>query len=344
MTIAAQYVPNTGIEVVEVEAREPGPGEVEIAVAYTGICGTDLHIVHGAMDQRVKPNSAIGHEMSGRVVSGGAGSEAWAAGAPVTVMPLLWCGTCPTCLAGNTHICDHLTFIGIDAPGSLQEQWIVPVETLVPLPEDLSLRSAALVEPIAVAHHDVARGRVSSGEHVVVVGGGPVGLLIAVVAANRGAEVAIVEIDPFRRGVAEGLGLATVDPQAIDVSAFVDERTRGAGADVAFEVSGSQPGVTTAVEILRARGRLVAVGIHPQPRLLDLKRVFWKELEIVGARVYTRADFDAAIALLKTGVVPADAVISEVVALRDAPAAFELLARGGSVMKVLVDCGGEAGS
>ena len=148
-----------------------------------------------------------------------------------------------------------------------------------------------------MAHHDVERARLVAGERAVVVGGGPVGVLVAVVAAARGAQVLVIEPDAYRRGVIEGLGFAVVDP-ADDVAAAVAAHTAGAGADVAFEVSGSQPGLTTAVEVLRPRGRLVAIGIHTEPRLVDLKGVFWRELEILGARVYTRSDFEAAIALV----------------------------------------------
>ena len=341
--LTAQYVAGKGIEVAAERSVPPGPGEVQIAVAFTGICGTDLHIVHGAMDGRTGPRRVIGHEMSGVVEAVGPGVADWTPGDHVTVMPLLWCGECPTCVAGNRHICDRLVFVGIDAPGSLQNLWTVPEHTLVRLPGDLSLRSAALVEPVAVAHHDVSRGGVTAGERAVVVGGGPVGLLIAVVAASRGADVVVLEVDEFRRGVIGGLGLATIDPLAAGADEELLNWSGGVGADVSFEVSGTRPGLTTALSALRARGRLVAVGIHPEPRLLDLKLVFWKELQILGARVYERADYDAAIELLSADSIPADALISAVVPLRSAPEAFQTLNAGGTVMKVLIDCtdGGE---
>jgi len=332
------------MEVVDLEATRPGPGEVQIAVAFAGICGTDLHIAHGAMDARTGDRRVIGHEMSGTVVSVGEGAEQWTPGTPVTVMPLLWCGECSTCKAGNQHICERLVFVGIDSPGALQELWTVPQEIVIALPSSLSLRDAALVEPVAVAHHDVERGRVASGDFVVVVGGGPVGLLIAVVASSRGATVVVVELDDFRRRVIESLGIECLDPREGDIAAIVAEQTGGAGADVTFEVSGSQPGLTTAVDALRPRGRLVAVGIHPQPREIDVKRIFWKELEIYGARVYERSDYEAAINLVDSGAIPADAIISSIVPLADAPDAFSALAAGGAVMKVLVDVAGGSAS
>ena len=336
--LAAQYVAGRGIEVAEVRPRPPGPGEVQLEVAYVGICGTDLHILAGHMDERVADHGVIGQEVSGRVAASGEGVTGWSPGDPVTVMPLRWCGQCPTCRAGHAHICDRLDFVGIDSPGGMQQLWNVPQELLVPLPPGLSLRDAALVEPVAVAHHDVVRASLAKPEPALVVGGGPIGVLIAVVARARGAEVLVAEPDPYRRSVVAGLGLDVVDPRAADLSPTLDAWSQLAGAAVTFEVSGTQGGLDLALDALGTRGRLVAVGIHADRRHVDMKRVFWKELTILGARVYDRADFTAAVELLATGAIPVDALVSTTAALADAPAAFESLAQGGRVMKVLLDC------
>ena len=148
----------------------------------------------------------------------------------MTVMPLRWCGRCPTCLAGHAHICDRLDFVGIDSTGAMQQLWNVPHELLVPLPPDLPLRAAALVEPVAVAHHDVARAGLSAGERVLVVGGGPIGVLIAVVARARGAKALLVEPDPFRRSVVEELGLDVLDSGAAGLAGLARRRGRTAPA------------------------------------------------------------------------------------------------------------------
>ena len=174
---------------------------MQIEVAYTGICGTDLHILHGHMDGRVKVPAIVGHEMSGVVASVGGAVTRWGVGDHVTVMPLHWDGTCPACQAGHQHICQHLNFIGIDSPGALQRFWNVDADVLVSLPERLRLDHAALVEPVAVAVHDVRRGGVTVDDRVVVIGGGPIGVLIATVARHAGAEVVITEIDAARRVV-----------------------------------------------------------------------------------------------------------------------------------------------
>ncbi|MEH0549131.1 alcohol dehydrogenase catalytic domain-containing protein [Streptomyces sp. B21-105] len=342
MTLAVRYLAARTLDTAPAESAPPGPGQVEIAPAYVGICGTDLHIFHGDMDARVVVPAVLGHEMSGRIVRVGAGVEGWSPGDAVTVMPLSWDDTCPACQAGHRHICQHLDFIGIDSPGAMQQRWAVPATTLVRLPGSLPLDHAALVEPTAVAVHDVGRAQVCDGEKAVVVGGGPVGILIALVARAAGADVRVVELSPHRRRLAEELGLATWDPGADDMPELVRQWTGDAGADVAFEVSGAQGGVDTAVEVLGVRGRLCLVAIHARPREVNLHRFFWRELTLVGARLYDRADFERAVTLVADGTIPAERLISKVVPLTEAPAAFEALEGGGDVMKILVDCTDDA--
>jgi (R,R)-butanediol dehydrogenase / meso-butanediol dehydrogenase / diacetyl reductase len=342
--ISAAYAGDRAFEVTETVAPPPGPGEVQIAVAYAGICGTDLHIYHGDMAGRVTPPAVIGHEMSGTVAAVGEGVEAWSVGDAVTVMPLEWDGTCPACRAGHQHICQHLVFVGIDSPGALQGRWNVRADLLVALPAGLSLQHAALVEPVAVAVHDVRRSGLAAGEKAVVFGGGPIGVLISVVARHAGAEVLLVEPDAGRRATVADLGLRTVDPTALPeggLVALVEEWTGGAGADVVFEVSGAGAAVLAATGVAKVRGTLVVVAIHPRPQPVDLQRVFWRELTVLGARVYQRTDFERAVELLAEGAVPADAVITEVMPLAEVGAAFAAL-ESGQAMKILLDCQGGA--
>ncbi|MGW6497848.1 zinc-dependent alcohol dehydrogenase [Nonomuraea angiospora] len=342
MTIAVRYTAARTLDTAPVEPASPGPGEVELAPAYVGICGTDLHIFHGDMDARVSTPAVLGHEMSGRVLRVGPDVEGWRPGDAVTVMPLRWDDSCPACRAGNRHICQHLDFIGIDSPGAMQQRWIVPAATLVRLPDSLPLDRAALVEPTAVAVHDVGRARVRDGERVVVVGGGPIGILIALVARATGAEVRVVEPSGHRRILAQKLGLTAWNPAAEDVPGLVRQWTGDAGADVAFEVSGAAGGVDTAVQVLGVRGRLCLVAIHPRPREVDLHRFFWRELTLIGARLYDRSDFEKAVTLVADATIPAEQLISKVVPLTQAPAAFEALEAGGDVMKILVNCTDDA--
>jgi (R,R)-butanediol dehydrogenase / meso-butanediol dehydrogenase / diacetyl reductase len=334
---AARYIGNGTLELVETDVAAPAPGEVQLEVAYTGICGTDLHILHGAMDARVTMPAVLGHEMAGRVASTGEGVEGWTVGDPATVMPLVSCGVCPACRSGASHICHRLVFLGIDAPGSMQSYWNVPADVLVRLPADISMQAAALAEPTAVAVHDIRRAGLAPGEHVVVVGGGPIGLLIAAVARSAGAEVAMFEPNDGRREIAASVGLPALDPVGTDTAAWVEDWTAGAGAEVAFEVSGTAAGMGTAIGCLGAHGRAVVVGIHASPPPVDLFRVFWRELTLIGARVYEREDFEEAAHLLSTGAIPSDTLITDVVPLTGVTEAFSAMDAGRS-MKILLDC------
>jgi 2-desacetyl-2-hydroxyethyl bacteriochlorophyllide A dehydrogenase len=334
---AATYVGAKTLTVIEKEPQSPGPGEVQIEVAYTGICGTDLHILHGDMDARVTMPAVLGHEMSGTIVAIGAAVNDWSPGDLVTVMPLVWDGTCPACHAGYNHICHNLDFLGIDSPGSMQASWTVPQGVLVALPPGLSLEHGALAEPTAVAVHDVRRAALREGERALVVGGGPIGLLIACAARAVGGDVLVLEVSESRRAFAETIGLRAVDPTAGDLQALVAEWTGDAGADVAFEVSGAAAGIETAIESLAVRGRMVVVAIHPSPPPVNLFRVFWRELTLIGARVYERRDFEEAVRLLSSGAIPAEQMITRVDPLGDVAAAFAEL-ESGRAMKVLIDC------
>ncbi len=337
------YLGEGRLETVEQDAEPPGPGELQVAVAYCGLCGTDLHIVHGNMDTRVRMPLVFGHETSGTVAAVGTGVTGWSVGDPLTVMPLIWDGTCSACLAGHQHICENLVFVGIDSPGGLQQLWNVPASIAVPLPAGLDLRTAALVEPVAVAVHDVRRAQVQVGDRVVVLGGGPIGVLIAVVARDAGADVLLAEVDSSRRARAANLGFTVIDPLMADLTAELERRTAGAGADVVFEVSGAAAAARSAPALAKVRGTIVVVAIHAAPREFDLQRVFWRELRLLGTRVYQRSDVDRAVSLLHRGRIPADALISDVVALEETRTAIADLSAG-RAMKILVDVAGQGRS
>jgi 2-desacetyl-2-hydroxyethyl bacteriochlorophyllide A dehydrogenase len=338
---AAFYEGKQTIRVGDCSPVPPGPGQVQIRVSYCGICGTDLHIFHGAMDHRVRMPQVLGHEMSGTIIAAGAGVEGFAAGDRVTVRPLDACGQCPACRAGHNHICQNLKFIGIDAPGALQGLWTVPAHTLHRLPSSLTMQQGALVEPIAVACHDVRMGTVAAGEYVVVLGGGPIGLLVALVARSKGARVVVSEVNPFRLQLAREFGLDAVNPLEADLVQKVNDETATAGADVVFEVSGSAAGAEMVTKLPRTRGRIVVVAIFAQPPKLDLFRFFWRELKLCGARVYEPQDFEEAIALAASGSLPLDRIVSSVLPLDGLADAMHQLEGGGTVMKILMRCAEE---
>jgi 2-desacetyl-2-hydroxyethyl bacteriochlorophyllide A dehydrogenase len=335
---AALYEGAEKVRVGECVPVPPAEGQVQIRVSHCGICGTDLHIFHGKMDHRVTFPQIIGHEMSGTITAVGASVTGWKPGDRVTVRPLDYCGQCPACRAGHSHICQKLKFIGIDSPGAMQESWTVPAHTLHRLPPNLSFEQGALVEPLAVACHDVRLGEVKPGEFVLVQGGGPIGVLVASVARHAGARVVVSEVNSFRLRLAADLGLEALNPRETDLARFVDEQTGGAGADVLFEVSGSGAAAQSMTNLLRTRGRIVVVAIFPEPPKIDLFRFFWRELRMLGARVYEPEDFEQAIAIAASGDLPLHRLITSVLPVEGLASAFRQLESGGEVMKILIRC------
>lgn len=336
--MSAVYYEGPGRFVVgEGQVTAPGPGEVRLDVAFCGVCGTDVHIAHGHMDHRVRAPQVIGHEMSGTVAELGPGVTGFGVGDPVVVRPLDARGETPAD-KGVSHIARNLAFLGIDTPGAFQRSWTVPAFTLHRLPARVDLRHAALVEPVAVACHDVRLGHVAAGEEVVVIGGGPIGLLVALVARERGARVLVSEVSPFRRELAAALGLDTVDPAAVDLPSVVLERTGTAGADVVFEVSGSPAGADVMTQLACLRGRIVVVAIYPTPQPVRLFDLFWKELRVSGARVYEPEDYERAIELVASDALPFDRLITSVEPLERLPTVFAELEGSSDAMKILVDC------
>ncbi len=337
MAQAAYYEGNRTIRLGPGELVEPASDEVQLKISHCGICGTDLHIYHGAMDARVRMPLVMGHEMSATVHKTGDEVSGFTTGDKVVVMPLAPCGSCPACAAGHSHICHNLDFLGIDTPGAFQSYWTVPAYTLHRMPAHLSLKHGALIEPLAVACHDVRLAGVKTGDQVVVLGGGPIGMLVALVARQAGAEVLVSEINPYRVNLASRLGLDAVNPHETDLTKLVMQRTRGAGADIVFEVSGSQAGATIMTELLRTRGLAVIVAIFAQAPKIDLFRFFWRELRLQGVRVYESEDFSAAIELAARGTLPLDDLVTDIRPLSALQSGFEDMDKGGQVMKILLE-------
>lgn len=335
---ASFYTGNKTFTVEKTTAQAPQKGEVQVDIAFCGICGTDLHIYLGHMDARVGDHRTVGHEMSGTVSQLGEGVTGFSVGEKVVVRPLAHCGDCPACNRGHEHICQNLKFLGIDTDGAFQEKWTVPAYTLHKLPADLSLAHAALIEPAAVACHDVRRGRVAAGEDVLVIGGGPIGMLVAMVAKNAGANVTVSEINEHRLKIARQLGFTALNPKETDVAATVKAATADKGADVIFEVSGTQPGVDLMTAAASTRGRIVMVAIHATKPEVDLFQFFWREIEMLGARVYEPQDYDAAIELVSSGAIDAETMITSIQPLTDIQLAFEELAGNPKAMKTLIKC------
>ena len=316
----------------------PAAGEALLRVRRVGICGTDLHIYQGHLDHRVPRGGIIGHEVFAEVVSAPRQSG-FGPGDRVTVIPMLSCESCHACRMGASYLCQRLKVLGVDAPGGMQDYWAVPSDRLLRVPDSISEDDAPLIEPLAVAAHDVGRAGIKRGDTVVVFGGGPIGCLIALVSTLRGARVKVVEINPHRIEMLKRFGLDTLGPET-DAIRAVTEWTDGRGADVAFEVSGSPDAARLVTEVVRVWGTVAVIGIHAEPVPFSLYSIFARELSIHGSRLYTKAAWDEAIHLMATRAIAVGPLVSRVIPLEELQQGMEAALGGGPVMKVIVDVAG----
>ncbi len=314
---------------------EPGAGEALLRMRRVGICGTDLHIFQGHLDHRVPRGGVTGHETFGQVVRAPRDSG-FSAGDRVVVEPLQFCGACRACQMGASYLCYSLKVLGVDVAGGLQEYWAVPAARLLHVPDTLDDDAAAVIEPLAVATHDVRRAGVKAGDTVLVFGGGPIGTLIAMVCRERGARVAVAEVNRFRIEMLQNLGLPTVGPDA-DVVKFANDWTGGIGVDVAFEVTGHPAAVRAVTDVVRVWGTVSIVAIHAEPMPVNLYQMFARELHMHGSRLYAREDWEEAIRLAATGAVNLGPLVSRRIPLERINEGMEEALKGGAVMKVLVE-------
>ncbi len=329
-------------EVLEI-CESPMPvlaeGEALIKVIYTGVCGTDVHLLHGHHATATFP-LIPGHEMIGELVEiRGKGAEEFHLGQRVVAQEVLSCGRCSACAKGEDNVCQSLRIIGIHAEGSFAQYVKVPIRKMLAVPDAIDDELAAMTEPLAVAVHDVRLSGLKVGEQVLVIGGGPIGMLIAIVARAAGArQVVISEIKKFRRDFAQKMGFSVIDPTAPDFNDQLWALSGKEGFDVSFEVAGVKSAITTCVDHTKSTGTIMVIAITKEPLPIDTGKVFSKELTIRGARIHNFYNFKGALELLQIPSVANDVrkLISKVYPFSEIVAAFDYAEHGEEGFKVLV--------
>ncbi|MGE3913153.1 MAG: zinc-binding dehydrogenase [Chloroflexota bacterium] len=327
-----------GPDQLELENRptpEPKPGEALVRIRYAGICGTDLHLWHGEMTT-VNPPVVVGHELVGEVVTDTTG--AYQAGQRVALEPLLVCGVCLACRSGASHVCRNLRVQGVHADGGAAELLCTPTHRLHPIPDSLSWEAAGCTEPTSVAVHMVRRAGIELGDTVLVLGGGPIGFLVASVARAAGARrVLISEVSQPRLALAQRAGIETIDATRDDPVAVIRDLTNGEGADVVVEAVGHPATVAQMVAACRVQGRVLVGGIGGVQPPVDLANVVFKEVTLIGSRVYASRDMATALHLLGTGAINVDGLVTRTVPLEHAVTdGYERLRDSRDEMKVLL--------
>jgi (R,R)-butanediol dehydrogenase/meso-butanediol dehydrogenase/diacetyl reductase len=332
-------------EVPEPAARA---GEVVVAVAACGICGSDLHeYLHGPVYIPTAPHPltgvaapvTLGHEFSGRVIEAGPGVGGLRAGDRVTVNPCLLCGECVWCRRGQPNYCARLGSIGLSWDGALAPRVAVPASGCHRLPDEVDDLQGASVEPLAVVLHAHRRARLAGGERVAVIGAGPIGLLLLQVLRAKGAGwVGVVEPRRERRSLAQALGAdAVLDPEAQDPARAIARLTGEERVQAAFECVGSPAAFAAALRAAGKGGRVVLVGLVPETVETNLLGLLAHEKEIVGSSAYVD-EFPEAIQLLRDGRVAVAPLVTGRVPLEDAVARGleALLRREEAHVKIMV--------
>jgi 2-desacetyl-2-hydroxyethyl bacteriochlorophyllide A dehydrogenase len=333
---AAVYRGKGDIGVEERPVPDLGPQDVLLEVSHCGVCGSDLHFVTEGWGQ---PGSVEGHEWSGTVVAVGDQVQQWQVGDSVVGGPTPRCGECEYCRQARPSLCTGRNTPGLSAhkDGAFAEYVISHEAGLRRVPDGMSMRVAALVEPLAVALHGLTRGGVQAGQRVLVTGAGPIGTLSVAAARARGVtDVVVSEPHPKRRALAERLGATVVEPEDLvsppSPGDVVDEPF-----DVVLECSGNNRAMESGLAQLKRGGTLVLVGAGMHRPKFDNNRILLNELVITGAFVYDADGFDRSLELLADPTFPSDLLIeSEDVPLDDILQAIEGLHDGDLAAKVMI--------
>jgi len=330
--------PNS-IEVKERPIPEISDGEALVRVKYIGICGTDVHVFQGHHATAIYP-LIPGHEFVGEVAAvKGEDAVNFKLGDKVAAQEIIACGHCDACAKGEPNACEKLRIIGVHTDGGFAEYVRVKTNRMYKLPDDSNLLVASLIEPLAVAVHDIHMSGLKAGQTALIIGGGPIGLLIAMVARYAGArKVVISEVIASRRKFAEELGFITVDPLEDGTDARLNELSEGHGFDVSFEAAGVPSAITTCVDNTRNTGTIVQIAITKGAYPVDLGKVFAKELRIQGVRIHSQYAFAVATRMAVEGSLGKgfEKLISKVFTIDEAKEAFDYAITNKDAFKVII--------
>jgi threonine dehydrogenase-like Zn-dependent dehydrogenase len=323
------------------EPPSPGPGEVVVAPEATGICGSDYHFLSGELSDAAGGSQfprVQGHEVAATIIALGPGCrDELAVDQRVALWPLRACGHCYPCSVGRPNACDNFELIGIHVDGGLQERLSIPQEQVFPIAAD-DAAVASMAEPVSIAVRAVNRARVQPGERVVVLGAGPIGQCVCLVARERGAEVLVVDLQERRLGLSRVIGAETlVWSDSGEVVAAARRWAGPAGPPVAVDATGAPAAVRAMVDMVASAGRAVQVGMSVHEVPLRIGSLTEKELDLLGVSCCGTGDFAEAVAVVQRNGPALARMISHEFALDRAPEALSFAMNNPSdVMKVVI--------
>lgn len=322
-------------EVKEISEPEKENGKVLIEVKKTGICGSDIHY----WDLGSPEGLVMGHEYAGKVLDNG-GREDLNVGDKVTALPISPCGHCEACLTGNIHYCaetwTHASGLSLDNSGGLAPKLSVRSDMVLKIPDNMSFEEGALVEPTAVGYHAINLADIKVGDHVLIVGGGIIGLVSAMFAKKSGASKVIVsEANESRGEKAVELGVAD---DWIDAKNEEIMNEYAGKFDKVIECCGNTPAVNSAMTLVKSGGTVILVGVSMTPINYASIAHVMKEITVIGAIAYTKEEFAKCISMIANKEIDVLKFVSKTVSLEEVQKAYEELTSGNSSsIKILVD-------
>ena len=325
-------------EMTIIDAPEPtaAAGEVVLKVHDCGICGSDLHACQYGLG--LPPGSIMGHEFCGEIHRIGAGVNGFKVGERVAGLPFVFCGECERCRSGMEIHCHHLKGLGLgQLPGAYAELVACHAASLFKLPDNISSRDGALVEPLSVGLHAVKRSRLQQGMTVVVMGAGPIGLATLTWAKAKGATVVVSELAAGRGELARRLGAdVIVNPNSQNPADKVREIT-GRSPDLVFECIGVKGTLGQALSMVEPRGQVVVVGVCMEADEIQPVQCILREVSVNFVLGYDPPDFDETIDALATGKIEPQPMVTDIIGVEQVPEMFQTLRRPGAHAKVLVE-------
>lgn len=339
---AAVYYPGQGIQVDEKPFPQLDDDKLLIKVAVAGICGSDMHYYKDGHigDWWIRQPHVLGHEFSGTVAEIGSQVEGFSVGDRVAIEPIIPCETCHTCQAGLYNLCTNLRFTGSPhTDGAFQEYVITRPRFTHRIPETMSLKQAALVEPTSIAVHAVRQSAMQAGDSVAIIGAGPIGLLtLAVALANGASRAYISDLDDFRLEKARQLGATAAINAKDDAVKVINELTDAQGVDVVFEAVGHHLTLEAGLNIVRPGGTLLVIGVSPEEHV-SFNMMLAQSKEVTVIPVYLGRDaFPSALDLLASGQVDGELIVTHTFPLSDAKEAMDTAAyQKDKAIKVMFD-------
>jgi len=326
------------IEFNDVPVPEVKADQIKIKMKAIGVCGSDIHVNHGKHPFTSYP-VVQGHEVSAEVVEAGAEVTKVKVGDKVTIQPQVVCGQCYPCTHGMYNACEELKVMGFQTTGMASEYFIVDASKALALPVDMSWEHGALIEPLAVAVHAVRRAGDVTGKKIVVLGGGPIGNLVAQTAKAMGAaEVLISELSEYRLEIARKCGFKTVNPKNESVMDSIIANFGTDRADIIFECIGINVTINQAIECARKGSTIVVVGVFGDLSTVNMGYVQDRELSLLGCAMYREEDYIKAIEIVKEGRIDFDILITHRVKFKDYAEAYDIIdQQKDKAMKVMIE-------